>query len=153
MSVRTFYPSSPRRPSSYVEPKITCYRFLRKVVRLTVTSRHYVEHILFERYPGNVLRLIVLLGFQFTNSVCGLWCNSPVKLHTMPFPCRAHAAPLPYRAAKGLDCLSHLIYTVRPRLIHTYHATPVSCHDHAVLKATSQGHGTARHGRVMASVN
>ena len=28
--------------------------------------------------------------------------------------CRAHAVPLPCRAAKGLECLSHLIYTVRP---------------------------------------
>jgi hypothetical protein len=54
--------------------------------------------------------------------------------------------PRPCRAAKGLDCLSHLIYTVRPCLIHTCHAAPVPCHDHAVLKATSQGHGTARHG-------
>jgi hypothetical protein len=27
------------------------------------------------------------------------------------------------------------------------------CHDHAVLKATSQGHGTARHGHGMACLN
>jgi hypothetical protein len=26
-------------------------------------------------------------------------------------------------------------------------AVPMPCHDHAVLKATSQGHGIARHGR------
>jgi hypothetical protein len=45
-------------------------------------------------------------------------------------------------AANGLDCLSHLIYTVQPCLIHTSHAM----HDHAALKATSQGHGTAWHG-------
>jgi hypothetical protein len=38
-------------------------------------------------------------------------------------------------------CLSHLIYTVRPCLIHTCHAMPMSCSDHAVfLKATAQ-HG------------
>jgi len=36
-------------------------------------------------------------------------------------------------------CLSHLIYTVRPCLIHTCHAAPMSCSDHAVLfKATAQ---------------
>jgi hypothetical protein len=35
-------------------------------------------------------------------------------------------------------CLSHLIYTVRPCLIHTCHATPMLCSDHAVLKATAQ---------------
>ena len=50
-------------------------------------------------------------------------------------PCRAHAVPLPCRAAKDSECLSHLIYTVRPCLIHTCHAVP----DHAVLlKATAQ---------------
>jgi len=36
-------------------------------------------------------------------------------------------------------CLSHLIYTVRPCLIHTFHAMPVLCSDHAVLiKAMAQ---------------
>jgi len=36
-------------------------------------------------------------------------------------------------------CLSHLIYTVRPFLIHTCHAAPIPCSDHAVLlKATTQ---------------
>src|SRR5215475_13680070 len=38
-------------------------------------------------------------------------------------------------------CLSHLLYTVRPCLIHTCHAAPMPCSDHAVLvKATAQ-HG------------
>jgi len=38
-------------------------------------------------------------------------------------------------------CLSHLIYTVRPCLIHTCHAMPMPCSDRAVLlKATAQ-HG------------
>ena len=38
-------------------------------------------------------------------------------------------------------CFSHLIYTVRPCLIHTYHAAPMPCSGHAVLlKATAQ-HG------------
>ena len=36
-------------------------------------------------------------------------------------------------------CLSRLIYTVRPCLIHTCHAMPMLCSDHAVLlKATAQ---------------
>jgi hypothetical protein len=35
--------------------------------------------------------------------------------------------------------LSHLIYTARPRLIHTCHAAPMPCFDHSVLlKATAQ---------------
>jgi hypothetical protein len=36
-------------------------------------------------------------------------------------------------------CLSHLIYTVWPRLIHTCQAIPLPCHD--ILKATYQGRG------------
>ena len=79
--------------------------------------------------------------------------------------CRSHAAPMPCRATKGLECLSHLIYTVRPCLIHTFHAMP--CSDHVVLlKATARpccamalrrtawsehGMGMAWHG--MANVN
>ena len=36
-------------------------------------------------------------------------------------------------------CISHLIYTVRPCLIHTCHAMPMPCSDHAVLlKATAR---------------
>jgi hypothetical protein len=48
---------------------------------------------------------------------------------------------MPFRAAEGLECLSHLIHTVRPCLIHTCHAATMPCSDHAVLfKATAQ-HG------------
>jgi len=36
-------------------------------------------------------------------------------------------------------CLSHLIHTVRPCQIHTWHAMPMPCSDHAVLlKAMAQ---------------
>jgi len=45
----------------------------------------------------------------------------PVKADSH-ITCLAHAVPLPCRAAKGL---SHLIYTVRPCLIHTCHAAPM----------------------------
>ena len=48
--------------------------------------------------------------------------------------------PRPCRAAKGLECLSHLIYTVRPCLIHTCHAMPMLCSDHAVLLKTTAQH-------------
>jgi hypothetical protein len=37
-------------------------------------------------------------------------------------------------------------------LINTRHAAPVPCHDHVVLKATSQGHGTARHWHGMCEI-
>jgi hypothetical protein len=39
-------------------------------------------------------------------------------------------------------CLFQLIYTVRPCLIHTCHAAPMPCSDHAVLLKA-----TAKHGR------
>jgi hypothetical protein len=38
--------------------------------------------------------------------------------------------PSPCRSDKCLDCLYHLIYTVRPCLIRSYHAAPLPCHDH-----------------------
>ena len=57
--------------------------------------------------------------------------------------------PRPCRDAKGLECVSHLIYTVRPCLIHTCHAMPMPmpCSDHAVLLKA-----TARHGRLETAV-
>jgi hypothetical protein len=72
-------------------------------------------------------------------------------------PCRSHAIPLPCRAAKGLECVFPIWFTQYGRVWFTYaiprpcraRAAPVPCHNHAVLKATSQGHGTARHGRGM----
>jgi hypothetical protein len=58
--------------------------------------------------------------------------------------CRAHAAPMPFPPAMPCRwgfriCLSHLIYTMRPCLIHTCHAMPTLCSEHAVLlNATAQ---------------
>jgi hypothetical protein len=40
--------------------------------------------------------------------------------------------------------------------VHTIcrsHAVPQPCHEYAVLKATTQGHGTARHGNGIVCVN
>jgi len=59
--------------------------------------------------------------------------------HSMPLPCRSPA--MPCRQLFRM-CLSHLIYTVRPCLIHTCHAMPMLCSDHAVLLKV-----TAQHGR------
>ena len=54
----------------------------------------------------------------------------------MPRPCRSPAMP---RRQGFRMCLSHLIYTVRPCLIHTCHAIPMPCSYHAVLlNATAQ---------------
>ena len=87
----------------------------------------------------------------------------------MPHPCSSHAAPMPCRQGFRM-CLSHLIYTMRPCLIHTYHAMAMPCSDHAVLFNATALHGRlstavlccglekngmvgARHGHDMASVN
>ena len=43
-------------------------------------------------------------------------------------------------------CLSRFIYTVRPCLIHTCHAMPMPCSDHAVPLPTAQ------HGRLSTAV-
>ena len=44
-------------------------------------------------------------------------------------------------------CLSHLIYTVRPCLIHNCHAMPMPCYDHAVLLKAIAQHSTAHLSR------
>jgi hypothetical protein len=67
--------------------------------------------------------------------------NSHTHTHTHTPPHTHHVAPRPCRVAK----VSHLIYATRPCWIHTYHAVPMSCSDHAALKATFQGHGIAWH--------
>jgi hypothetical protein len=69
----------------------------------------------------------------------------------MLFPCRAPVVPLPCRAAKGLDCIFSILFTQCGRVRFT-HAMPRPCHDHAILKATSQDHDTARHGHGMCMV-
>ena len=58
--------------------------------------------------------------------------------------CRAHAVPLPCRAAKGLECVFPL----------DLHSAAVSdshlpCHAHAMLRPchSFQGHSTTQHGR------
>jgi len=42
--------------------------------------------------------------------------------------------------AKGLECVCLLIYTVRSCLIHTCHAMPMLCSDHAVLLKSAVQH-------------
>jgi hypothetical protein len=56
--------------------------------------------------------------------------------HSMPRPCRSPAMP----CCQGFRmCLSHLIYIVRPCLIHTCHASLMPCSHHAIhLKVTAQ---------------
>ena len=88
--------------------------------------------------------------FCMTRSCVGLLSNTAVTVKANShIPYRAPAVPRPCRVAKGLDCLSHLIYTVRSCLIHTYRAHAVlrpCCFRKRRLKATAQrGMGTAWH--------
>jgi hypothetical protein len=64
----------------------------------------------------------------------------------MLFSCRAHAVPLrvyivyfPFDLHSAAMFDSHMPFRA--------HVASVPCHDHVVLKATSQSHGTARKGR------
>jgi hypothetical protein len=62
--------------------------------------------------------------------------------------CRAHAVPLPRRAAKGLECVFPIWFTQCGRVWFTL-ATPCPCRAHAMLWPcrSSQGHGIARLSR------
>jgi len=56
----------------------------------------------------------------------------------MSCPCRSPAKP----CRQGFRmCLSHLIYTLWPSLIHTCHAAPMPCCAHAVLLKAVAQHG------------
>jgi hypothetical protein len=64
----------------------------------------------------------------------------------MPFPC--HAVPLRvYIVSFPFDL--HSAAVLDSHMPCRSHAAPVPCHDHAVVKATSQGHSTSRHGHGM----
>jgi hypothetical protein len=65
------------------------------------------------------------------------WLYQVRFTHTKPCPCRSPAMPCRW----GFRiCLSHLIYTVRPCLIHTCHAAPMLCS--AVLSKATAQHGS-----------
>ena len=92
-------------------------------------------------WHSSVMPLTTLLSNQiralineYTNTI---FCVITFKADSH-IACRAHAVHLPCRAAKGLECLSHLIYTVRPCRIHTCHAV--------LLKATAR---PSRDGRAV----
>ena len=97
-------------------------------------------------------------------------CDLTIKgrfTHSMPFPRRTHAVPLPCRAAKGLECVFPIWFT---QCGSVWFTRAMPCSDHAVLlKATAQ-HGRREtvmlccgleknsmvrewHGHGMASVN
>jgi len=52
--------------------------------------------------------------------------------------CRAHAIPLPCRAADGLECVFPVWFTQSGRVWFCCLAMPMPCSNHAILKATAQ---------------
>jgi hypothetical protein len=67
----------------------------------------------------------------------------PFPYRAMPLRVEIVSFPFDLHSAAVFD--SHMPFRV--------HAAPVPYNDHAVRKATSQRHGTARHGHDMACVN
>jgi hypothetical protein len=82
---------------------------------------------------GGVLFLSNYHGKKHTMKTVACSSSSEPLKADSHIACRAHAVPLPCRAAKRLECVfSYLIYKVRSCMIHTCHAV--------LLKATAQ-HG------------
>jgi hypothetical protein len=63
-------------------------------------------------------------------TMCTIKDNSQYHAVTMPHPCRFPA--MPCRAAKGLDCVFPILFTLWPFLLYTRHAAPVPYHDRAL---------------------
>jgi hypothetical protein len=85
------------------------------------------------------------LVFRFVMLSGSLKANSHI-------PCRYHAAPMPFPC----PAVPLRVYSVSfPFNLHSAAVfdSHMPCHDHAVLKATSQSHGTTRHGHDMVCVN
>jgi hypothetical protein len=62
--------------------------------------------------------------------------------HSMPCPCRANAVPLPYRAAKGLECVFAVWFTQWGRVWFTL-AMPRPCHALTMPFFSRPRHSTA----------
>jgi hypothetical protein len=61
--------------------------------------------------------------------------------------CRAHAVPLPCRAAKGLECAFPIWFTQCGSVLPLAMPCPCRAHDMLWPRRSSQGHGTARPSR------
>ena len=82
-----------------------------------------------------------------TEHISGLcWQNAGGFKADSHIACRAHAVPLPCRAAKGLECVFPIWFTQCGRVWFTL---SMPCCAHAMLWPcpSSQGHGTARPSR------
>jgi hypothetical protein len=138
--------------SDFLSPSVLC-RWLPKTLPIVSIFKNYKHHKIYLRetfcFLTNIFMLYeyLFLKRKKLKEVCMLYrtlkANShiPRRSHDAPMPFPYHAVPLTVRV-----CLSHLIYTVRPCLIHTCHAAlmPRPCHATTMpfwkrlLKATAQ---------------
>jgi hypothetical protein len=83
-------------------------------------------------------------------SKCLIKANSPItccaQVAPLPFPCHA-VSLMVYIVSLPLDLHSAAVFD--SHLLCHAHAAALPCSNHAVLKAISQGHGTARQRRSM----
>jgi hypothetical protein len=123
--------SSPSQPYSNSSNQDVTHLFLRLY---TINKRCYHCNTVYSKGTAGIERMFSQLR------------NVPLKADSH-IACRAHSVPLPFRAAKGLDCVFPIWFTQCCRVWFTLamprhtHAAPTPCSDHAVLlKATAQ-HG------------
>ena len=77
-------------------------------------------------------------------TACTMWQNTERLKADSHIACRAHPVPLPYRAAKGLECVFSIWFT---QCSSVWFTRAMPCSDHSVLlKATAQ------HGRLSTAV-
>jgi hypothetical protein len=108
----------------------------RAICGLAFKANFYSPHITIIPRNNKHMQRDRTAGF-FRTGRPPLKANSHIPYRSPAVPCRA----VPCRS------VPLRIQIVSSHLIHTCYAAPVPCHDHAVLKATSQGHDTTRHGR------
>ena len=124
----------------------------------TEDTSHTVSVPAFQRRHGTISRHTVAgidvmdqdkINFTWASARKDIVSHSKGRFtHTMPCPCRPHAAPLPCRAAKGLECVFPIWFTQCGCVWFTL-TMPCPCRAHAMLWPcrSSQDHGTARPSR------
>ena len=128
--------------STKLTPRYSCTPAVYLILTKQVKQKEFVLNPQRYRQSRDDWQLVAHMTLSLTMNLGYGWISTRPRRFKADshIACRVHAVPLPCRATNGLECLSHLIYTLRPSLIH-------SCH--AMLRPwrSSQGHGTARPSR------
>ena len=112
---------------------------------LCVLGTHFLNHVanLQEQFSCTVpledkLICNLIISYNKYGNMAGVG-NLEIEgrfTHIMPFRCRAHAVPPPYRAAKGLECVFPIWFT---QCGSVWFTPAMPCSDNAVLlKATTR---------------